>query len=532
MNMRRIMKKSILFSLGLLLSAVVLFGCDDGLSISPSGSVTEDEYWQRDTDAEAAVNAVYAELDDETMIKQLDSVTDIAFRALTGPGTLYDVGQGNITTSNDAIEGIWNRYYRGVRKANDVVANIDQVEFGEEELLERVEAEARFLRAYFYTQLSSLWGGVPLITEPIEIDEHVGRSDRDEVVDFVIDELDDIIDADALPRSYDSGDDVGRATLGAARALKARVALRNSRWETARDAAQDVMDMGVYGLYPDYEGLFQYEGESSEEIIFDRHYHEDGQTYGAFSYSASSIGGNSIVEPIHNLYLKYRLDDEEYDINEFDSAEEAYENLDPRWDYTVYYTGQPIGNSTYDSSPSSSTDDRVNLTETSTEHGYNLKKWVDYENDSSNPSEGAINLIHIRYADVLLMYAEAKVELNEIDDSVYEALNEVRQRPSVDLDPIDSSTHPDQEALREYIRDERARELAFEGLRLFDMNRWEIGDEKAGLVQGAHFEDDDGEVYLQDVNFSKSFSDHHVLWPIPQDEINANDAIDDNNPGY
>lgn len=526
-----IMKKNILISLGLAVS-IALFGCDSGLDISPSGSVTEDSYWQRDTDAVTAVNAVYAEMDGPTMVKQLDGVTDIGFRALTGPGTLYDVGQGNIETSNGAIEGIWNRYYRGVRKANDVIANIDQVEIGDEELLERVEAEARFLRAYFYTQMSSLWGGVPLITEPIEISEHVGRTGREAVVDFVIDELNGIIASDALPVSYGSSDDVGRATIGAAHALKARVALRNSRWEIARDAAQEVMDLGIYELYPDYGGLFQYEGQDSDEIIFARHYHENGQTYNAFTYSASSIGGNSTVEPIHNLYLKYRLDDTAYDLEAFDSASEAYEDLDPRWDHSVYYTGQPIGNSTYNSHPSSETADRVNLTETSTEHGYNMKKWVDYENDSSNPSNGSINLILIRYADVLLMYAEAKVELNDIDQSVYDALNEIRERPTVDLDPIDGSTHPDQAALRDYIQDERARELAFEGLRLFDMNRWGIGDEKAGLVQGAHFEDENGDVYLQDVNFNKSFSEHHVLWPIPQDEINVNSEITENNDGY
>src|SRR5690625_7862907 len=93
-------------------------------------------------------------------------------------------------------------------------------------------------------------------------------------------------------------------------------------------------------------------------------------------------------------------------------------------------------------------------------------------------------MILMRYADVLLMYAEAKVELNEIDESVYAALNEIRERPTVELDPISSETHPGQEELRQYIRDERVRELAFEGLRLYDINRWQIGEVKEGLILG------------------------------------------------
>jgi starch-binding outer membrane protein, SusD/RagB family len=126
----------------------------------------------------------------------------------------------------------------------------------------------------------------------------------------------------------------------------------------------------------------------------------------------------------------------------------------------VFYTGQPIGDNIYDSSPNSGTPDQVGVTETTTELGYNLKKYIDYENDSSSPSTGSINMIHIRYADVLLMYAEAKVMLNEIDQSVYDAINEVRQRPTVEVYTIDETSHPDAESLMQFIMDERARELA------------------------------------------------------------------------
>src|SRR5690625_3978823 len=510
------MKKIIM--LGFLVVTAGLVGCD-GLDVTPTDTVTEDSYWQRAGDAEIAVNAVYAEMDGR--IFGFDNRTDLSFAQL-----------GPLVPSDGTVEGNWNRYYRGVRKANDVITNIGQVEFGEEDLLERVEAEAKFLRAYYYTQLTSLWGDVPFILEPTEINDHVGRTGREEIVDFVIAELDSIITGQTLPVSY-SGSDIGRATHGAAQTLKARVALRNERWALARDAAQAVIESGVYELYPNYEELFHYEGQNSSEVIFDRQYTASGGNYDAFGVSAASIGGASSIEPTNRMYQLYRLDDSPYDPGSFSSQPEAYENLDPRWDYTVFYTGAPIGNTTYDSSPDSPTPDRVDGTERATESGYNMKKYIDYAEDSASPTTGSINMILMRYADVLLMYAEAKVQLGEIDQSVYDAINEVRQRPTVELDPIDETTHPDAESLMNYLMDERAREFALEGLRLFDIMRWGVGEEvAAGPVYGAHYENADGEVYRHNVNYSRTFDEHHHLWPIPQAEINSNDSISDNNPGY
>jgi starch-binding outer membrane protein, SusD/RagB family len=513
------MKKNIILSL--LVCTVVMLGCDDGLNIAPTNSVTEDFYWNRVVDAEQAVNGVYSHMDGRTMT--LDNRTDIAFQ-------LY--ASSPIVPSDGIVSSTWNRYYNGIRKANDVLANIDQVEVGDLSVLGRLEAEARFLRAYYYTQLTSLYGDVPFPLEPTEITDHLPRTDRNEIVDLIIDDLNSIINTNALPVSY-SGSNVGRATHGAAESLLARVALRNERWQIARDAAQSVIDSGVYELYPDYEALFHYEGQNSSEVIFDRQYSSSGTNYDAFSLSAASIGGGSGVEPVHDLYLLYRLDDTEYNIEDFNNPTEAYENLDPRWGYSVFYTGQPIGDNIYDSSPNSGTPDQVGVTETTTELGYNLKKYIDYENDSSSPSTGSINMIHIRYADVLLMYAEAKVMLNEIDQSVYDAINEVRQRPTVEVYTIDETSHPDAESLMQFIMDERARELAFEGLRIFDMFRWGIGTEvMPGPVYGAHYQNSDGEVYLMSAGYSRSFNEHNHLWPIPQQEINANSSISQNNPGY
>src|SRR5690606_26072436 len=186
-----------IFCIGLL----ALVACDDGLDTIPPGEVSETIFWQRERDAVLAVNAAYAELNDPSLVKELDGVTDIGYRASSGPGTFHDVGAGNIDPTNSAINSHWDRYYRGVRRANDVVVNIDRIQEGDPGLLNRVKAEARFLRAYYYTQLTSLWGDVPLILEPLEINDHRPRNPKEEVVDFIIAELDAINNEKALPQS-------------------------------------------------------------------------------------------------------------------------------------------------------------------------------------------------------------------------------------------------------------------------------------------------------------------------------------------
>lgn len=517
----KILNKTIKY-IGLCCLALGLYSCDDGLDLIPPGQVSELIYWQQEKDANLAVNGIYAELDGQAMVKELDAVTDIGFRAPSGPGSFHDVCMGTFDPVNAAIGSQWDRYYRGVQRANNVLANIGRIEQGDEDLLARYEAEARFLRAFFYTQLSSLWGDVPLILDPLEITDHIGRTAKSEVVDFVIAELDQIIQGNQLPLSYSQ--EVGRATLGAAIALKARIAYRNERYAVARDAAKAVMDLGIYELYPDYEALFQYAGQNSSEIIFDRQYAVGGDTYNAFSYAAASIGGGSVVEPVHNLFLKYGYKGPM-------NPNDPFENIDPRWNYTTYYTGQPIGTSTFNSLPDSPTADRVRSSEFSTVNGYNLKKWVDYAADGGNPNTGSINMILIRYADVLLMYAESKIELGEIDDSVYAAINEVRQRPTVEMPAITSGKT--QQELRAIIRDERAVELAFEGLRLYDMNRWKIGEEKVGTVEGLYYLNTaSGEWETITSGLTRTFrADRDYLWPIPQAEMEINDNITQN-PNY
>ena len=520
------MKKFNIIRSILFFTASFLVGCEDGfdsgLDLEPTGAVSETIFWQEENDAVLAVNAIYNELDGTQMVIELNGITDLGFRSASNVPTFNDVRLGEIDPSNSAITGIWNRYFRGIRKANDVITNIDRIEEGDPAVLARLEAEARFLRAFYYAQLTSLWGNVPLILEPLEINDQRPANEKSEVVGFVIDELDDIINSSALPVSYSDGN-IGRATLGAALTLKARVALRSNMYQMVIDATTAVMDLGIYSLYPNYGDLFHAVGQNSEEVIFDRQFAVGGDTYNAFGYSAASIGGGSTVEPMQGLFKKY-------DYTGPVNPNDPFENIDPRWDFTAYYTGQPIGTSTFNSWPTSTTPDRIASTEFSTIYGYNLKKWIDYDVYSANPDAGAINMILMRYADVLLMYAEAKIELNDIDASVYDAINQIRQRPSVEMPPITSGKS--QAELRDLVRDERAVELAFEGLRIFDINRWEIGEVKAGPLQGMYYiNESTGNWEILSYGTDANFTARDYLWPIPQSEMDINDVLTQN-PGY
>lgn len=506
----------------IVLAIWVLPGCNinEELDTVPTGSVSELIFWETENDALLAVNAAYRELDGNGLV-QLVTTTDLAMHAPSGPQTLYDIAVGTIDPTNYSVRDYWRRYWIGVRKTNDPINNIDRIETGDPVLLARLKAEARFLRAYYYTMLTTFWGDVPLITEPLEIQDQVSRTSKTEVVDFIISELDAI--AGTLPVSY-SGNDIGRATRGAALALKARVALYNGRYAVARDAAKAVIDLGIYELYPDYEKLFWYEGQSSKEVIFDRQY-AVGYAYTNYvSRSASSLGGGSYIDPLRAYLLKHEYKGET-------DPENEYAGLDPRFGYNVLFPGAVMPNGEiYDSRPTSETGDRLSSSEFATNYGFNVKKGIDWERDGNNPGQSTLNFILIRYADVLLMYAEAKIELNELDNSVYDAINQVRTRASVEMPAI--TTGKSQAELREIVRRERTVELAFEGLHMFDMNRWQMGEAKTQPALGIRYKNESGEWVIVNRNLSRSFrADRDYLWPIPQEEVEVNSNIGQN-PNY
>ena len=220
------------------------------------------------------------------------------------------------------------------------------------------------------------------------------------------------------------------------------------------------------------------------------------------------------------------IDEEGSGFNPYD----PYINRDPRLGYSVFHIGSILPNGEiFDSRPGGKDDYSLGFQTTKT--GFNLRKYINPE-DFGDESNCGINFIIIRYAEVLLTYAEAKIELNEIDESVFNAINEVRQRPDVNMPELDNSLN--QSELRRAVRHERNVELALEGLRLFDLKRWQLAETiLQGPIEGMTYTDSEGElVKVLMTDFSWNFDPKNYLWPIPVTEIILSDGALTQNPGY
>jgi starch-binding outer membrane protein, SusD/RagB family len=523
---------------------VMLVGCNDGLLDSrPTDSLNDAIFWKSQQDAVNAVNAIYPFLPG---IGELDwdIMSDIGTSLSPGSATA-NIEKGEHNADLGYFSGEWDSAYRGIRAANYFLENVDRVKEGDpsfsDERGRRLKAEARFIRAFLYTRLVTLFGDVPLVTHSLDLEESkaVTRTAADQVWDFIEAELGEI--AGHLPERY-PGTDIGRITRGAALAMQARAMLYAGRWEKATAAATAVMDMGVYALYPSYEKLFGYAGENSSEVILDRQYAQDVASHNFFArYAPRGMNGDVGISPTRTLVDAYEtVNGLPIDHDPTYNPLDPYANRDPRLDYALFlpafsanvpgevmYNGQR-----YDSRPGSGTADEVERDYRRTKTGFNTQKYVN-EEDLLDRGNGGVNFILIRYADVLLMYAEASIEANRTDASVYAAINQVRQRSDVDMPPISQGKSRDE--LRRIVRNERRVELAMEGLRFFDLRRWRIAHEvMQGPIPGLRYVGS-GETEVKTLNYGgvvRSFNpDRDYLWPIPQQEIVLNSNLTQN-PGY
>jgi starch-binding outer membrane protein, SusD/RagB family len=289
-----------------------------------------------------------------------------------------------------------------------------------------------------------------------------------------------------------------------------------------------VMALNQYMLEADYHDLTRYAGDESEEIIFADRRAQSIRGQNAFSdYGPRSYQGGSTFTPLRSLVDAYQMEDGmSIEDSPLYDPDDPYANRDPRLYSTLLYPGAPFDTVIFNSLPSSPTADQVRSDFNATATGYQFIKYVNPE-DKSDQGNSGVDFILMRYADVLLMYAEAKIEQNEIDQSVYDAINAVRTRADM---PAITGPHS-QDELRQILRHERRIELAFEGLRVFDIRRWGIAaDVMAGQHYGIDYVDEDGDPQTIPADF-RSFTARDMLWPIPQKELDLNPNISQN-PGY
>jgi hypothetical protein len=501
----------------------------DFLDREPLDQFSESSLWGSENDVLAALNGCYSGWESGSYIFYLDCASDNAFNPYPWEGYMQ-LGNAGLLSANNTGVNKWG--FNTIQKCNWFLANIGKTTINED-LKKRTAAEARFLRAYQYFLLSQLYGDAPLITANLTTEEAnaITRTPKAEVVKFVLDELAAI--APDLPDSY-SGSDEGRVTKGAAWSLKARTELFNQQYQNCIASCNNVI--GKYTLYPSYTDMFRIQYEHNSEIILDVEYiANDVPLYNLGVTVPESNGGWWSINPTQNLVDSYEMSNGKLitDPTSGYNPEDPYNNRDPRLLASIIAPGSLYEGNYFDPLNPSSIDYYAAYSYT----GYVAKKYISHLADIPDMWNSGLNIPVIRYAEVLLTYAEAKIELNQLDNTVYDAIDQVRRRAGMPV--TDRTVYNSQTKMRELIRRERRSELALEGLRWFDVQRWRIaGTVMNGPVYGSRLgsvNPTNGKLTLTSqriLSENRTFNEaKNYLWPIPQSEIDINKNLVQN-PGY
>jgi hypothetical protein len=482
-------------SVALLSTALLASSCKKSfLDVDPQGQQPSAEFWKSADDATKAVNAIYANLRKWENVAfpalVIESVgSDEADKGSTPNDAtfwnLYDTY--TVTSTEGSLQSFWTGQYQNINLANQVLTNIPAIEM-DENLKARYLAEAKFVRALSYFRLVRAYGDVPLrLTIPKDASEYnLPRTPKDQVYAQIEKDLTEA--ATVLPQNYPATD-LGRATKGAAMGLHAKVAMYQKKWSDVLSLTNQVMGLG-YSLFPDYEKTFRTENENNSESVFE--------------IQAELLPGNA--DASNSQYSQVQgvagVPGGGWGFNVPSAAlAAAFEPNDPRRDATIIFRGEttPQGDVIPTTTPNPM---------------YNQKSYVPFSLRVSGFSEGAQQNIRIlRYADILLMNAEAANELGDAGRALT-SLNLVRARargsnPVTVLAPV---TTMDQTALRNAIYKERQVELAMESDRYFDVIRQGRGLEVFGPKGWK--------------------AGKNEVWPVPQPEIDLSGGLLTQNPGY
>lgn len=559
--MKKEKKKSIKILLPVFSVATILYGCSGYLDKVPLDKPSDATFLTNETELSMAVTGCYNELwldptgESVPFPLLLDCLTDLEWDRNGGQLTM--LGKGLATNDNSIPSLFWSELYKGIGRCNFIFSKVNQLQpVVPADKLAVYLAETRFLRAYYYSYLNELYNGVPLITTPLTLEQsQTPRSSKEAVTDFILAELDSA--AVYLPDKATPG----RVTKGAALAIASRVALYNGRWQVAADRAKKIMDQKIYSLHPDFGALFTYAGKNSGEIIFTIQYlkGKKAQKIPWLFFSRMAMGSSNKI-PVESLVDSYECTDGlSIDQSPLYDPAHPFNNRDPRLNYTVVlpqtnfmgYIFETHKDSTttwnYNTTPPS----RIANTDATNAYasfsGFIWRKYTDPA-DKADVNNSDLPFILARYAEVLLNYAEAKTELNQQDNTVYDAINAIRGRAGVNMPLIASGKT--QTELRAVIRRERKYELAAEGLRLFDIRRWKLAEQvmngplygriPKGYLSNApvidefatpHYDNVSNKSQMRVIETRQFRKDRDYVWPIPRLELETNKALVQN-PNY
>lgn len=518
------------------------------LDIVPTNKFTEETYWATEDKANSVLNMAYRQMftNDYFMLNEI-----LSDNVYNGYGTTNEkvIALGLADASNARFASEWKACYEGIKTCHTFLANIDRVTTMSKDLKEKRKAEIRFIRASLYFELTTWYGDVPHFTQDINLLESKGvvRKPQADIMAWVHQELDEV--AAVLPKREDyTAADNGRITNGAAVALNARAYLYESNWAKVAEYCNKLINsttFGTYSLFNNYEQLFWVKNEYNPEIILSLQYVPVNRTWGNLvDYAPMSANARlCLAGPTQELVNSYLMKNGK----KWTAADPDYAGRDPRMGATIAYDGSTwvdrSGN-TYaivihpdGTTPANKISDKYTGAGTAqTPTGYYYRKLCDPDPAAYTGGgwESNLNLPLIRFADVLLMYAEAKNELKEMNSTVWDqTIKKLRQRAGFDNTP-EAMDLPgnDQAVLRDVIRNERRVELALEGLRIFDIRRWKTAETLLTQERhGAKFDKSSGSydyIKLPAGSFNRN---RDYLWAIPRAERLLNEKLTQND-GY
>ncbi|MDV3105006.1 RagB/SusD family nutrient uptake outer membrane protein [Segatella copri] len=453
------------------LATLLMTSCGDSFfDLEPASSVTIDKVYKTASDYNVAVIGCYAKLQSQvnfyTECCEYRSDNLSLGAPTAGTQDRYDIDHFTEKPSNGILSSYWANFNNNVYRCNLLLDQIDGANFAEN-LKKQYKGEAMFIRALNYFNMYRIWGGVPATKHVVSAAEalKVARYSDEQMFDLIAGDLKEIVDNNYLPETYSSAD-MGRATSGAAKALLGKVYLTFHKWTEAKDILSQLI--GKYQLVSPIAQVFNVDNKNNNEIIFAVHFNKEIEGEG------------------HSYW--YNLTNASDDTNQTSSLLNTFPTGDTRKDLITYVQ----------------VEENVRL----------MNKFY----DTKSPTFKTVgnDQILLRYADVLLMYAEA---LNEIQYDASEGslalkyLNAVRQRAGISN--LTAKQLPTQEKFRKGILVERQREFPYEGQRWFDLVR--MGFAKSVMAENG-----------------VEIKDYQLLFPIPQQEIEkvGNKSILWQNPGY
>jgi len=481
------------------------------LDLENKNQLSEGNFWSSESDAHLALMGAYSGLQSTYVFNsdpwgggamRLEYISDNGYTSWHWM-PLASLERSELTSTSWGNPETFSALYDIINRSNQIISKIPEIDMDQAKA-DRMTGEAQTLRSTAYMILAMTYADVPLIKEPVSVAEsNIGASSKSEIMDFVISDLKDA--AGKLPVEV-STSEWGRLPRGAALGMAARAELFAGKFADAAATAKQVMDEGVYSLFPDYGKLFTVENEMNEEVIFpvtfERGLGGEGSNFAGF-WGNLGLGYQSVAPNLG--YTFYCTDGQSRDVSPLYNPDHPSENRDPRFKATIVANGDVFKG------------DTVSTNE------FSLRKYLE-ENDL-NHFDSPQDWYVLRYAHILLIRAEALAQMGQNSNEVISLIDQIRDRVGMPhVEDVEGSGLSQQELL-DVVKHERRVETAFEGLRYFDLKRWgELGEAYQ------KFNENDYPLGWGGMR-ERVWQDRYMKWPLPQGEINTNDNLEQH-PGY